>query len=272
MEYLLAISVLPSILLGSYIYKKDVTSKEPTGLLVGLFFAGVLSLIPAAILETIAEALFPSLFDGSDLFLLFIGCSLGIGLIEEGVKWLFLNVITWKHKDFDHIYDAIVYAVFVSLGFATVENILYVFQYGFLTALVRAVASVPGHVFFAVFMGYYYGIAKQASVNSRKNLVTKNMLLSICIPTLAHGFFDFCLFAQTVPTIIAYLVFLVFLYILAFKKVKQLSNIKVNLNNVPVSSTPMVAQAVIPSRNYYCSNCGRPAIGNFCAYCGNKIN
>ena len=94
----------------------------------------------------------------------------------------------------------------------------------------------------------------------------ENILLSITLPTLAHGFFDFCLFSGSGIVLLIYLVFLVFLYIIAFKKVKQLSNIKVNLDN----SVPENVKVL--SRNYYCSNCGRPVVATYCAYCGKKVN
>ena len=84
---------------------------------------------------------------------------IGIALVEEGLKLWVLLRLTKNNREFNSIFDGIVYAVFVSLGFAAFENVLYVLQYGFSNALMRAVTSVPGHTFFGVMMGYYYSFS-----------------------------------------------------------------------------------------------------------------
>ena len=76
-----------------------------------------------------------------------------VGLIEEGSKFFFLYRFTWKDKAFNYRFDGIVYAVFVSLGFAALENVFYVFNYGTGVALQRALLTIPGHMSFAVYMG-----------------------------------------------------------------------------------------------------------------------
>ncbi len=288
MDILLIISVIPSLVLGGYIYKKDSIEKEDSKLLFLLFLFGFLSLFAAAFIENTIDIFIPSFYDQSDIIMTFIGSFLGIGLVEEILKWIVLRIFTWKHSDFNHIYDAIVYAVFVSLGFATIENVLYVTQNGILTGLVRMIASVPGHVFFGVFMGYYYGMAKKAFMNNRKDLERKNMLLSIIIPICLHGFFDFCLLAQSYLALLVYLFFLIILYIMAFKKVKQLSSVSLMLDNLPYNPTihevnAPVVQVMVPSTNTlnqessvvtssYCPHCGKPAVGNFCPHCGKPLH
>ena len=260
MEIALILAVLPSIVLGWFIWKKDKVEKEPFGLLVGLFFSGIGSVIVTLILSIFVYLLpmcNPS--TGTNLFELFFGVFIGIALVEEFSKWIFVKIVTWKNKEFTHIYDAVVYAVFVSLGFATVENLLYVLtsESALSVALSRAVLAVPLHVFCGVFMGYYYGLAKQSEINNRKDLVKKNLFLSVFVPTLTHGFYDFCLFTGNVWFFLAFLVFVVILYILAFRRINKLSKIQVPLK-------PVVA-------NKYCTNCGTQAVGNYCAVCGTKI-
>ena len=147
------------------------------------------------------------------------------------------------------------YSVFVSLGFATLENIMYVFEGGIGTALLRAVLSVPGHVFFGVFMGYYYGLAKQASINGNQKLVKHNLYHSLLLPVLLHGTFNFLLMTQNVTMVLFYLVFIVFLYIQAVKRIRRFSNIKINL---------------IDEKKVYCLNCGTRINDMYCPRCGTK--
>lgn len=248
------LAVLPSIVLGWIIWRNDKVEKEPGGLLVGLFFSGIGSIIVTLILSEFVYLLpmcNPS--EGETLVELFFGVFIGIALVEEFSKWIFVKLITWKNKAFTHMYDAVVYAVFVSLGFATLENILYVAQGGFSTAIMRAVLAVPLHTFCGVFMGYYYGLAKQSEINNNKKLVTRNLFLSLLVPILIHGFYDYCLFTEEPIFIISFFIFVILIYIFAFRRMFKLSKIKVSL------------------RPTYCTKCGTRSTGAFCPTCGNKM-
>lgn len=254
MQWLLMIAVLPSIVLGWIIWKNDKVEKEPGGLLVGLFFCGIGSIIVTLILSIFVYMLpMCNPEEGTTLFELFFGVFIGIALVEEFSKWIFVRLVTWKNKAFTHIYDAVVYAVFVSLGFATLENIIYVLQYGLSTAIMRALLAVPLHVFCGVFMGYYYGLAKQSDINKRKDLLTKNMFLSLLVPTLIHGFYDYCLITAKPILIIVFYIFVILIYIFAFRRVIKLSKIQV------------------PLKPTFCTKCGLKSTGNFCPNCGNKM-
>lgn len=281
-DALLILAILPSILLGWYVYKKDMKEKEPIKLLIGLFFGGIGALVLSAILESVISLIFAGIYETDNLCLLFIISMLGIGLIEEGTKWLITFLITWKNKEFDYIYDAIVYMVFVSLGFATVENILYVFEYGIFTAILRAVLSVPGHAFFAIFMGYYYGMAKQASVNKQTDIMVKNLCLSILIPIFLHGAFDFLILANTWWGYVLYGILVIFLYIMAFHKVKQLSKIDIHFTNEELNSKVEISKEekktmYISNYNYtytnhqFCKYCGTRTSTPYCPICGNYL-
>ena len=192
MNLLILITFLPSVLLGKYVYNMDKVEKEPTSLLIKLFIAGIFSVFLTLLISEFSEAIFPFI-DGeaTDVKSIVIYNFIGVALIEEFSKWIFLFICTWKNKHFNFLYDGIVYGVFVSLGFATLENCLYVFQPngGIGTALLRAILSVPAHAFFGVFMGYYYGIARM-NKNQKKGYIFY-ILLSLLIPVFLHGTFDF---------------------------------------------------------------------------------
>lgn len=226
---LLILSILPALLLGKMVYNYDKVEKEPIGLLFKLFLSGIGAVVLTLILSFVLLILFPSVENAENLSLIALipYCFIFVGLVEEGNKMLFLKRITWNNKEFNYIYDAIVYAVYVSLGFATIENIFYVFYNNQLSiAIFRAILSVPGHAFFGVFMGYYYGLSKQAEINGNYKLSSKNIRLSLIIPVLIHGMFDYCLFSKNGYLVIIYFIFVITLYIKSFKKIKQLSKIE----------------------------------------------
>lgn len=221
---LLYLSILPSILLGFYIYKKDVVEKEPISLLIRSFIGGVVSGILVIILSIILKINeFPLETSTQILFYSFILVS----LIEESIKFLITYLLTYKNKEFNYQYDGIVYASFVSLGFATYENLLFVFeQANIQTAIYRGLLTVPAHVFFAIFMGYYLGLAKHYRRYKSKKKERKYLCLSYIVPIVLHGFFDYCLFSQSVIGILFFLIFIFILYIISFKKVKEVSELQ----------------------------------------------
>ena len=225
---LLILSILPALLLGKMVYNYDKVEKEPIGLLFKLFLSGIGAVTLTLILSFVLLIVFPGAENAENLNLITLipYCFIFISLVEEGSKMLFLKRITWNNKEFNYIYDAIVYAVFVSLGFATLENFFYIIQSDLFVAILRAILSVPGHAFFGVFMGYYYGLSKQAEINGNYKLSSKNMRLSLIIPVLLHGMFDYCLFSKNGYLVLVYFIFVITLYIKSFKKIKQLSRIE----------------------------------------------
>lgn len=184
---LLTIAVLPPILIAFYVYQQDKYDREPKKLIIKSFLFGCVSVIPAIVLELIYnESLFPNLF----LYVFF-----GIALVEEGVKYFFLRKYLFSKKEFNEPMDGIVYAVMVSLGFATIENIGYVFYYappdeGLSIALMRMFTAIPLHAVCGVILGYYVGLAK-FSESSKKNLLYKGVFLA----TLTHALYNYFLFA-----------------------------------------------------------------------------
>ena len=252
MNILLILAVLPVYLLCIYIYKKD-KDKEPKKLLGKLFIFGMISIIVAVILELLLGIVFNPK-DNTNIIYQFISVLIGIAFIEEMCKWTILKFVAFNNKEFNHIYDMIVYSVYVSLGFAVVENVLYVTSTGISTGIVRALISVPGHACFAIFMGYYLGLAKINQVNNLKSKYNKNILLSIASPTLIHTIFDYLLLSQNVIFLVVFLIFLIIIYIICIKKIKKLSNVSQNFKEIP--------------HNNYCIKCGSSLNGRYCTNCG----
>ncbi len=252
MNILLILAVLPVYLLCIYIYKKD-KDKEPKKLLGKLFIFGMISIIVAVILELLLGIVFNPK-DNTNIIYQFISVLIGIAFIEEMCKWTILKLVAFNNKEFNHIYDMIVYSVYVSLGFAVVENVLYVTSTGISTGIVRALISVPGHACFAIFMGYYLGLAKINQVNNLKSKYNKNILLSIASPTLIHTIFDYLLLSQNVIFLVVFLIFLIIIYIICIKKIKKLSNVSQNFKEIP--------------HNNYCTKCGSSLNGRYCTNCG----
>ncbi len=217
---LLYLSILPSLLLGFYIYHKDVVEKEPFSLLLRSFIGGIVSGIIVIILSMWLHVSNYSLDSMSRI--LFYSFVL-VALLEEGFKFLLTYLVCYKNKEFNYQYDGIVYASFVSLGFATYENILFIFSTSdLLTALYRGVFTVPSHVFFAIFMGYYLGLAKHyRRYHSKKEYLY--LSYAFFVPIVLHGFFDFCIFSGNTSGVLFFLIFVFLLYIISFRRVREVS-------------------------------------------------
>jgi protease PrsW len=178
-------AIIPVIIFLVFIYRKD-KQKEPFGLLIKCLLGGVLSLVislgfslPLSSLRDVVEgAMSKALYDA---FML-------AAFPEEIGKFVVLYWFVWKSRDFNQRYDGIVYAVFISLGFALVENIMYVIEGGLHVALGRALLSIPGHGFFGVLMGYFFSRAKFVEKTR-----TRNMIRALLYPVLFHGLFNFFL-------------------------------------------------------------------------------
>lgn len=183
---LLLVATLPVLLILCIIYLMD-TRREPLGLVLKCLFLGGISVIPLIFIQE-----FLMTFDVSEVFIYKIAYqALVPGVTEELMKFLILFMVIWNHKEFDQYYDGIVYAVFVSLGFALVENIGYVFQYGHEAAALRAVLSIPLHCCCGVVMGYYFSYAKFSS----KGWSVFYLFWSIVLPVFIHTVYDMYCFA-----------------------------------------------------------------------------
>lgn len=225
---LILISFLPVFLLAMYIYNKD-TDKESKSLLIGLFSSGILAIIISTLVNFFIMILFPKYYltdnyDSFSFITLFLLLFFEVSFVEEGSKWLMLRLFGYRSKEFDQAFDIIVYSVFIALGFAAVENLIYVLQGGFTVGIYRAIFSVPGHAFFGVLMGYYLGLARIYREN--KFLYMKNVIYSIIVPMIFHTIFNFCLISSSFIFILLFFIFIVFLYIFSIGRINKLVKIK----------------------------------------------
>jgi protease PrsW len=212
----LIIAVIPSIIIAFYIYFRDKYEKEPIGLLLKGLFYGTIIIIPVIAIEHFF-GLFTIYFFG--LYKTFYDSFIIAGFTEEGIKYLAVILLIWKNENFNEKFDGIVYAVFVSIGFATVENLLYVFSQDALqTGLLRAFTAVPFHAINGVIMGFYLGMAKFQTSRNRFYL-----MLALLLPVLFHGFYDFCIMSGKPLGLLIWLPFLISLWILGFRKMKKSS-------------------------------------------------
>ena len=186
MNIALISAILPVALLLFFIYRKDKYQPEPIGKLLLTFFVGCLSVIPAGLMESVLMPLAPDAGSFPVLNGLFDGFCVA-GFSEELCKLLLLMLVIWRSPHFDEYFDGIVYAAYLSLGFACVENIGYVMQGSdqMTTALMRGVLAVPAHFLFAVTMGYYLSLAKFDPAGRSKHL-----LHALLYPVLLHGTYD----------------------------------------------------------------------------------
>ena len=214
-------AVLPAIILLRYIYRTDTVEKEPPGLLLLLLLMGVVAALCSGILETLGETVLNALVDpGSPAYTILLAF-LVVAIVEEGTKFVFLKKCTWYHPAFNYRFDGIVYAVFVSLGFAAFENIQYVLHYGLSIALPRALLAVPGHMSFAVFMGLFYGRAKLCEAYSYRPGMRRNLLIGYLVAVFLHGFYDACAMIGSTTSTVAFLVFVGLMYFWVFRLLKR---------------------------------------------------
>ena len=212
-------AVIPAIFLIVRVYKMDRIEKEPKGLIFKLILMGMLSTVAAIVTETIGSALIQE----STLLGKFLMYFIIVALSEEGFKYLFLKRATWNNPNFNYQFDGIVYAVSVSLGFALLENISYVFSYGFSVALVRAVTAVPGHACFGVFMGMWYSTARRYANCGLSDQSKSCLWKAFYIPVLLHGCYDSIAMSERQGFGLIFLVFVSGMFIAANLLLKKLS-------------------------------------------------
>jgi RsiW-degrading membrane proteinase PrsW (M82 family) len=193
----LIIAIAPGLGVAVFIYIKDRYDPEPIRTLVSTFIFGII-----AFLLTIGIS---SLFEGhieikpDDVDMLVFKAFFLVALIEEACKFIFIRGVIYKNKEFDEPIDGIIYAVMVGMGFATAENLLYVFYAhgGGETGIVRMFTAIPAHAFFAIFMGFFVGRAKFAPRVVSHLFSTFGLIVAV----LFHGLYDSFLFLSFIPGI-----------------------------------------------------------------------
>ncbi|HAE45077.1 MAG TPA: hypothetical protein DCG37_05730 [Lachnospiraceae bacterium] len=194
MENLLLWGLVPPILLLAYVWKLDRVEREPVGLVVKVFLMGAASTCAAAVLESLAGvALMYADLDESSYLYLIIDNFLAIALIEEFCKRAPVSRFIWKDPAFNYRFDAIVYCLASAVGFAAIENVLYMWQFGTGIVFLRL---IPIHSICGVYMGHYLGTAKAAEKRGDIRRKKQYMKYSLIIPMLIHGYWDFSMTAE----------------------------------------------------------------------------
>lgn len=293
------LALIPAIALMIFVYLMDRKEKESPKVLWTCFLLGVVSTIPAVAFELVVD-LFESfvMTRGSFLYAFFDSICV-VALAEEGCKYLMLRLRTWNHRGFNCMYDGIVYAVFVSMGFAAFENVIYVINGDVSTALLRMFTAVPSHAVDAVFMGVFYSHAKQAALNGDRSKRITNTILALLVPIATHGIYDslISLEEEIVGDLIVSLAYLAWIgvvvlsftaaFVVIFVTSKKdhffyVKNIT-GATYIPVPQPaptampvqqPVPAQATVPISlrpgNWIC-RCGAINGNNFCPRCGTAI-
>lgn len=190
---LILLSFLPALIISYFIYKKDKYDPEPKRYIALCFIFGIISTYPAIKLEEFG-ILELNIDNHGSIFMTFTFAFAVIAFSEEFVKFFFLRYAIYPLKAFDEPLDGIVYAVVISMGFAGLENILYVMSnptHGYETIWVRSLTAVPAHASFAVIMGYFVGKAKFAEKNRSLLLLT-----GLGGAVALHGLYDFIIFLR----------------------------------------------------------------------------
>ncbi|MEO1415064.1 MAG: PrsW family glutamic-type intramembrane protease [Bacteroidota bacterium] len=191
-----ALAIAPVVFILTYIYLKDRYEREPLKYLFITFVLGMAVAYPVVWVGNLVQTWTPIDFQAGTVETIALYAFIVVALPEELFKYLVLRWYNYPHKEFDEPYDGIMYGAVVSLGFATVENFLYIFagtDHGVETAILRMFTAVPAHAAFGVIMGYYVGKAKFLH-GSHHPFWERMKGLGAAI--LIHGLYDYFLFLE----------------------------------------------------------------------------
>lgn len=220
---LIIAAIVPAVFLMVRVYRADRIEKESGYLLRSLVIGGILATLLAQVEERIGQwILYRNVMPGTAQYNLILYFVI-VGVAEETSKFIMMRGRTWRNPEFNCQYDGVVYAVFVSLGFALWENISYVLTYGFSTALVRAVTAVPGHACFGVFMGIFYGIAKRHENRGNHRAAVVYQVLSVAMPVVMHGAYDYIASMEQLNSGWVFVAFIAVMFFIAFRLVGRAS-------------------------------------------------
>jgi RsiW-degrading membrane proteinase PrsW (M82 family) len=184
------VAAAPSLFLLTFFYLKDRYEREPLQHILMAFGLGLYAMIAASGMAGTAETWVPRewLVMGGEPAKLFDAFVLS-GLVEELAKWVVLVAAVYHWDEFDEPLDGVVYGVAVALGFATLENFLFVARLGLEVAWMRAVFAVPAHALFGATMGYYAGRAKF----DRGGKLWRDRAFCLLLPAVFHGCYNYAL-------------------------------------------------------------------------------
>ncbi len=186
------LAVIPALLWLYYYYRQDKVKPEPKGLLIKIFLLGIVSIIPVFIIEVLLDTFYHIFFGQFFLIYIFLRAFVVAAICEEFFKLMIVMKFAYNSPHFDERVDGIIYCIFASLGFACFENILYVIDTGYTTAIIRSFTAIPLHAIVSGLMGYYVGMAK---FSGDKKLEQKLIIKGFFIAVIMHGSYNFMLFA-----------------------------------------------------------------------------
>ncbi len=213
---LIILALAPVFIIAIYIYIRDKYEREPLINLLASLVAGVVITIPVIFMEKLLSIPGEG-FSGltSAAWNAFVVAA----FTEELFKFIALYLLIWKNKNFNEKFDGIVYACFVSLGFAGIENILYVTDGGLSIGFIRAFTAIPAHALFGIMMGYQFGLARFYPKERPRRI-----FLALLIPIILHGIYNFILMSGHPYLLFAFIPYLIFLWFFGFRRLRQLSD------------------------------------------------
>ena len=220
---LIAAAIIPAVFLLVRVYRADVLEKEDPVLLRRLVLVGILSTQLALLCERVFSKLLVNFIDPSTELYRILLYFVVVGVSEEGSKYFFLRRNTWNSSQFNCLFDGVVYATFVSLGFALWENISYVMHYGLVNAFARAFTAIPGHACFGVFMGVFYSAAKLYERAGDLQASRRYRFLAVLVPVVIHGLYDYIATINGYEISIYFVVFVVILFFVTLRIIKSVS-------------------------------------------------
>lgn len=264
-------AVAPAIFFMYFFWVRDRYEPEPRNKIALVMVLGGLSVIPAVILEMLGDRVVTIADEGAPPFMaLFMHTFVVIAMAEELGKFLVVRFTLYRDPEFDEPYDGIVYCVAASLGFALVENVLYVMTGGAGVAVLRAVLSVPAHALFGVAMGYFMGQARFANTRS---VEIQLQLIGFFSAVAMHGAYDFVLFSQRPLIMLSVLPLMAVFWFIGLRLVKY--HVEVSPHKPPRTSPPAgplpIGSDVVGTRCQFCQRPLHPG-AIFCGHCGGKVN
>lgn len=213
---IISLALIPVAVLIVLLIFTDRHNKEPAKLLAKVFLFGLLVSIPVLIIQVILNTF--TAFSG--LIGIVFQSFIVAGLTEEYLKRFVVLKFAFRNPAFDEKLDGIIYCAFAALGFAAIENVLYLISY-YPTdpsiAFTRAIFSVPAHMLFGITMGYYLSLSKYCN---DPVMCRKYFQRSLIYPVLMHGTFNFIL-SINIPMLLLFVPFVVFLWIYNMKKLNK---------------------------------------------------
>ncbi len=219
---LVFVALAPIFVILFYIYFRDKYEKEPIQILILTFLFGAAITLPLYYIEPLLQDFWNVKFakDSGKIPGVFYTAFVVAALSEELFKFAALYILIWKNKNFNELFDGIIYAVFIAMGFAAVENILYVFTSGLQTGVLRIFTAVPLHALLGINMGYFFALARFSDKKKRPVYLAFAFLL----PFVLHGIYDFILMTENEILLVFFIPYIILIYIYAFIKMKKHSD------------------------------------------------